>query len=260
MKDFLFFVCFILIFFLGYSISSWSLITTDNQVSWNYNSDGSLVNGSVSGDGSDLWTWQLLRDVTNFGVWKIFGQVDPIDGTDAYSVVAFILTILFVAISNVLLLNVLIALFNVTIQNVQMQSHRIWRYQRFLLVYEYNNKPPLPPPFNTIYYLYRIIRYIIEKIQYYRQKHRHVACEISMDSIGLSEQKIREEFKTSDEMQRESAIADDYWSYILKHGKKDQVEVAIQNIERRLHDLQEQIHDIISQGSNYGQEWLVSNV
>ncbi|CAF4308193.1 unnamed protein product, partial [Rotaria sordida] len=54
--------------------------------------------------------------------------------------------------------------------------------------------------------------------------------------------------------------ADDYWSYILKHGKKDQVEVAIQNIERRLHDLQEQIHDIISQGSNYGQEWLVSNV
>ncbi|CAF1118720.1 unnamed protein product [Rotaria sordida] len=31
MKDFLFFVCFILIFFLGYSISSWSLITTDNQ-------------------------------------------------------------------------------------------------------------------------------------------------------------------------------------------------------------------------------------
>ncbi|CAF1117491.1 unnamed protein product [Rotaria sordida] len=260
MKDFLFFVCFILIFFLGYSISSWSLITTDNQVSWNYNSDGSLFNGSVSGDGSDLWTWQLLRDVTNFGVWKIFGQVDPIDGTDAYSVVAFILTILFVAISNVLLLNVLIALFNVTIQNVQMQSHRIWRYQRFLLVYEYNNKPPLPPPFNTIYYLYRIIRYIIEKIQYYRQKHRHVACEISMDSIGLSEQKIREEFKISDAMQRESAIADDYWSYTLKHGKKDQVEVAIQNIERRLHDLQEQIHDINSQGSNYGQEWPVSNV
>ncbi|CAF4050025.1 unnamed protein product [Rotaria sordida] len=106
MKDLLFFVCFILIFFLGYSISSWSLITTDNQVSWNYNS-----NGSVTGDRSSLWSWQLLHDVTNFGVWKIFGQVDPIDGTNAYSIVAFILTILFVAISNVLLLNVLVALF-----------------------------------------------------------------------------------------------------------------------------------------------------
>ncbi|CAF3552086.1 unnamed protein product [Rotaria sp. Silwood1] len=239
MKDFLFFVCFILIFFLGYSISSWSLITTDNQVSWNYNNDGSLFNGSVSGGGSGLWTWQILRDVTNFGVWKIFGQTVSfsLDGTDAYSIVAFILTIVFVAISNVLLLNVLIALFNVTIQNVQMQSHRIWRYQRFLLVYEYNNKPPLPPPFNTIYYLYRMILYIIEKIQYYRQNHRHV----------------------SDAMQRESAIADDYWSYVVKHGKKDQIEVAVQNIERKLHDLQEQIHDMIYHGPNYDQEWLLSD-
>jgi hypothetical protein len=37
----------------------------------------------------------------------------------------------------------------------------------------------------------------------------------------------------TDAMQRESAIADDYWRYTFKHGKKDQVEVALQNIERR---------------------------
>ena len=34
-------------------------------------------------------------------------------------------------------------------------------------------------------------------------------------------------------MQRESAIADDYWRYTLKNGKKDQLEVAIQNLERK---------------------------
>jgi hypothetical protein len=34
-------------------------------------------------------------------------------------------------------------------------------------------------------------------------------------------------------MQRESAIANDYWSFTLKHGKKDQIEVALQNIERK---------------------------
>ncbi|CAF4933130.1 unnamed protein product, partial [Rotaria socialis] len=32
----------------------------------------------------------------------------------------------------------------------------------------------------------------------------------------------------SDATQRESAIADDYWSSTLQHGKKDQVEVALQ--------------------------------
>lgn len=34
-------------------------------------------------------------------------------------------------------------------------------------------------------------------------------------------------------MQRESAIADDYWRHTLHQGKKDQVEVALQNIERQ---------------------------
>ncbi|CAF2809455.1 unnamed protein product [Rotaria sp. Silwood2] len=80
-----------------------------------------------------------------------------------------------------------------------------------------------------------------------------------MDTIDLNENKIREDFKISDTMQRESAIADDYWNYIFKHGKKDQVEVAIQNIERKLHDLQEQIHSTNNQVSNYDQQWFSSD-
>jgi len=78
MKDLLFFVCFIIIFLLGFSVASWSLITTTNQVNWTYSADGSSYNVSVEGGGTGIWTWELLRDVTNYGVWKIFGQVDPI--------------------------------------------------------------------------------------------------------------------------------------------------------------------------------------
>ena len=78
MKDLLFFVCFIFIFLLAFSIASWSLITTTTQVTWAYNDDGSLYNVTVLGGGSDLWSWALLRNVTNYGIWKIFGQVDQI--------------------------------------------------------------------------------------------------------------------------------------------------------------------------------------
>ncbi len=78
MKDLLFFVCFILIFLLGFSVASWSLITTTSQVNWNYNADGSLSSATVLDSGSGLWSWDLLRNVTNYGIWKIFGQVDPI--------------------------------------------------------------------------------------------------------------------------------------------------------------------------------------
>jgi hypothetical protein len=78
MKDLMFFVCFLLIFLLGFSIASWSLINTTNQVSWNYNADGSLFNVTLENGGSGLWNWEIIRDVINYGVWKIFGQVDPI--------------------------------------------------------------------------------------------------------------------------------------------------------------------------------------
>ena len=78
MKNLLFFVCFIFIFLFAFSITSWPLLTTDNQVYWYYNSDGSLSNVTGSGEGSGVWRWNVLRHVANYGVWKVFGQVEPI--------------------------------------------------------------------------------------------------------------------------------------------------------------------------------------
>jgi len=72
---------FILILLFSFSISSWSLLTTTDQVNWTYTADGSLYNASVINGGSDLWTWQLLRDVLNWGIWKVFAQIDePYNG------------------------------------------------------------------------------------------------------------------------------------------------------------------------------------
>ncbi|CAF1308094.1 unnamed protein product [Rotaria sordida] len=72
------------------------------------------------------WNWQLLRDVFNWGIWKVFGQVaepfknnatdmNVISENDAYGTFVFLYAVAFVVISNVLLLNVLIAMFNKTI-------------------------------------------------------------------------------------------------------------------------------------------------
>jgi hypothetical protein len=78
MKDLLFFVCFILIFLFGFSITSWALIITSSQVHWTYNNKEELINVTISDDDSHSWNWKLLRDMTNYGVWKVFGQVDLI--------------------------------------------------------------------------------------------------------------------------------------------------------------------------------------
>lgn len=62
---------------------------------------------------------------------------------------------------------------SLTIQTVQNQSHRIWRYQRFRLVMEYAAKPPLPPPFNPLYYVFASIQYLVLKMHSCRQRHHH---------------------------------------------------------------------------------------
>ena len=78
MKDLVFIVCFILIFLFGFSITSWSLILTSSQLHWHYNDDGQLTNVTVVANETNGMSWTLLRDITNYGVWKVFGQVDII--------------------------------------------------------------------------------------------------------------------------------------------------------------------------------------
>lgn len=78
MRDLFFFICFILVFLCGFSITSWSLITSASQLEWIYGDDGKLVNVTVTLAGNNSWTWQVLKDITQYGVWKVFGQIDPI--------------------------------------------------------------------------------------------------------------------------------------------------------------------------------------
>ena len=78
MKDLIFFVCFILIFLFGFSITSWSLIITASQVEWVYDDQGQLMNITLVGNETNTLTWKLVRDMTHYGVWKVFGQVDII--------------------------------------------------------------------------------------------------------------------------------------------------------------------------------------
>jgi hypothetical protein len=79
MKDLTFFICFILIFLAGYSISSYALITTEYQVTWIPNDDNSPSRTySITDNGTGLWTWNLLRNVVDWGMWKVYGQVDLI--------------------------------------------------------------------------------------------------------------------------------------------------------------------------------------
>uniref|UniRef100_A0A8C5CJ59 Transient receptor potential cation channel, subfamily M, member 2 n=1 Tax=Gadus morhua TaxID=8049 RepID=A0A8C5CJ59_GADMO len=60
--------------------------------------------------------------------------------------------------ANILLLNLLIAIFNYTFQVVHDNTDSIWKFQRYELIKEYHTRPAAPPPLILFSHLYLLIR------------------------------------------------------------------------------------------------------
>ncbi|KAM6258365.1 transient receptor potential cation channel subfamily M member 2 isoform 1-T2 [Porphyrio hochstetteri] len=69
-----------------------------------------------------------------------------------------ILLCLYLLFTNILLLNLLIAMFNYTFQQVQEHTDQIWKFQRHDLIEEYHGRPPAPPPFILLNHLQALVR------------------------------------------------------------------------------------------------------
>ena len=56
-------------------------------------------------------------------------------------------------------------IFSVTLDKTKEYAHMSWAYHRFLLVNEYSRKSPLPPPINLLYYIGKLIKYLVNRHQ-----------------------------------------------------------------------------------------------
>ncbi|XP_043916462.1 transient receptor potential cation channel subfamily M member 2-like [Protopterus annectens] len=72
-----------------------------------------------------------------------------------------ILLCVYLLFINILLLNLLIAMFNYTFQLVQEQTDTIWKFQRFGLIEEYHGRSTLPPPFILLSHVVLIVKRLI---------------------------------------------------------------------------------------------------
>ncbi|XP_072117252.1 transient receptor potential cation channel subfamily M member 2 [Mobula birostris] len=68
-----------------------------------------------------------------------------------------ILLCLYLLFTNILLLNLLIAMFNYTFQVIQENTDEIWKFQRYSLIEEYYTRPPAPPPFIVFSHIFLLI-------------------------------------------------------------------------------------------------------
>uniref|UniRef100_A0A8D3DEM9 Transient receptor potential cation channel subfamily M member 3 n=1 Tax=Scophthalmus maximus TaxID=52904 RepID=A0A8D3DEM9_SCOMX len=107
-------------------------------------------------------SWMLARNIFFMPYWMIYGEVfaDQIDRkfwasdggvvvlppckTGAWIVPAIMACYLLVA--NILLVNLLIAVFNNTFFEVKSISNQVWKFQRYQLIMTFHERPVLPPP------------------------------------------------------------------------------------------------------------------
>ncbi|RZF33234.1 hypothetical protein LSTR_LSTR012995 [Laodelphax striatellus] len=121
--------------------------------------------------------WTLVRNVFYQPYFMLYGEVfadtiDPPCGDEPGMekcqtgrwITPFVMS-MYLLIANILLINLLIAVFNNIFIEVNAISHQVWMFQRFTVVMEYEQKPVLPPPLIAFCHVYLILKFLKRKVQ-----------------------------------------------------------------------------------------------
>ncbi|XP_041917179.1 transient receptor potential cation channel subfamily M member 1-like [Alosa sapidissima] len=123
-------------------------------------------------------TWRLARNIFYMPYWMIYGEVfadsiDPPCGENlfdedgkklppcipgAWLTPAIMACYLLVA--NILLVNLLIAVFNNTFTQVKSISNQVWKFQRYQLIMTFHDRPVLPPPLIIFSHMFIVLKHI----------------------------------------------------------------------------------------------------
>uniref|UniRef100_A0A8C5FWX7 Transient receptor potential cation channel, subfamily M, member 1a n=1 Tax=Gadus morhua TaxID=8049 RepID=A0A8C5FWX7_GADMO len=121
-------------------------------------------------------TWRLARNVFYMPYWMIYGEVfadsiDPPCGDNLYdedgkklppcipgASLTPALMACYLLVANILLVNLLIAVFNNTFFEVKSISNQVWKFQRYQLIMTFHDRPILPPPLIIFPHIYILLQ------------------------------------------------------------------------------------------------------
>ncbi|XP_055078505.1 transient receptor potential cation channel subfamily M member 1, partial [Periophthalmus magnuspinnatus] len=124
-------------------------------------------------------TWRLARNIFYMPYWMIYGEVFA-DSIDLYAMeinppcgehlydedgkklppcipgawLTPAIMACYLLVANILLVNLLIAVFNNTFFEVKSISNQVWKFQRYQLIMTFHDRPILPPPLIILSHLY----------------------------------------------------------------------------------------------------------
>ncbi|KAJ8272360.1 hypothetical protein COCON_G00112190 [Conger conger] len=123
-------------------------------------------------------TWRLARNIFYMPYWMIYGEVfadsiDPPCGDNMYDEdgkklppcipgawLTPAIMACYLLVANILLVNLLIAVFNNTFFEVKSISNQVWKFQRYQLIMTFHDRPVLPPPLIIFSHIYIVLKRI----------------------------------------------------------------------------------------------------
>uniref|UniRef100_A0A8D8RA56 Transient receptor potential cation channel trpm n=1 Tax=Cacopsylla melanoneura TaxID=428564 RepID=A0A8D8RA56_9HEMI len=157
-KNMIYFVVLLLVVLMSFGVCRQSILFPDSEPSWS-----------------------LAREVFFQPYFMLYGEVfaDDIDppcgdspGQEPCTPGRWITPLVmstYLLVANILLINLLIAVFNNIFIEVNAISHQVWMFQRFTVVMEYEQKPALPPPFIIFSHILLFVKYLRRKCEGVRE-------------------------------------------------------------------------------------------
>uniref|UniRef100_H3CJN7 Transient receptor potential cation channel, subfamily M, member 1a n=1 Tax=Tetraodon nigroviridis TaxID=99883 RepID=H3CJN7_TETNG len=124
-------------------------------------------------------TWRLARNIFYMPYWMIYGEVfadsiDPPCGDNMYDEdgkklppcipgawLTPAIMACYLLVANILLVNLLIAVFNNTFFEVKSISNQVWKFQRYQLIMTFHDRPILPPPLIIFSHIFILLRRLL---------------------------------------------------------------------------------------------------
>ncbi|CAH0590482.1 unnamed protein product [Chrysodeixis includens] len=155
-KNMIYFVVLLLVVLMSFGVARQAILYPDEEASWH-----------------------LIREVFFQPYFMLYGEVFAeqmappcgLPGLEECRVghwVPPVVMSVYLLIANILLVNLLIAVFNNIFIEVNGVSHQVWMFQRFTVVMEYERKPVLPPPLITLCHIYAIGKWVTRNVSHKR--------------------------------------------------------------------------------------------
>ncbi|KAM4618245.1 transient receptor potential cation channel subfamily M member 1b [Polymixia lowei] len=191
-------------------------------------------------------TWRLARNIFYMPYWMIYGEVfaDSIDRKTRIHIYAMeinppcgehlydedgkklppcipgawltpAIMACYLLVANILLVNLLIAVFNNTFFEVKSISNQVWKFQRYQLIMTFHDRPMLPPPLIIFSHLYILFNRLFKRCAKKKQegeldeKDRGLKLRLNAEELKslyeFEEQCVEEYFREKEDEQQSSS-------------------------------------------------------